>query len=136
MVGTGALEVLRAHTSVLGEDKSQEIVSSKAHDYFPDSEGLQLANIPTSGGKSYIRLQNFDFKTQQNCLSCINFLCFNKFGFVSCHTPKSGLTYGLELQIVGAKRIPVSGQILTSQEIVIQLKAYCFRKFSDLVGIF
>ncbi|XP_060089932.1 protein WWC3 isoform X2 [Heteronotia binoei] len=49
MMGTGALEMLRAHVSVLGEDKSQETVSSKAHDYFPDNEGLQLANIPTSG---------------------------------------------------------------------------------------
>nr|XP_056717903.1 protein WWC3 isoform X2 [Euleptes europaea] len=49
MMGTGAFDVLRAHASVLGEDKSQETVSSKAHDCFPDNEGLQLANIPTSG---------------------------------------------------------------------------------------
>uniref|UniRef100_A0ACB8FJR0 Uncharacterized protein n=1 Tax=Sphaerodactylus townsendi TaxID=933632 RepID=A0ACB8FJR0_9SAUR len=52
MMGTGPLDVLRAHISVLGEDKSQETVSSKAHDSFPDNEGLQLANIPTSGGES------------------------------------------------------------------------------------
>lgn len=60
MIGTGALEVLRAHAPVLSEDKSQETVSSKTHDYFPDNEGLQLANIPTSGGKSSVSHKNVD----------------------------------------------------------------------------
>lgn len=56
MMGTGALEMLRAQASILGEDKAQETVSSKALEYSTGSEGLreaglQLTNVPTSGGK-------------------------------------------------------------------------------------
>ncbi|XP_053164445.1 protein WWC3 isoform X2 [Hemicordylus capensis] len=54
MMVTGALEVLRAQVSILGEDKVQETVSSKALEYSSGSEGLreaglQLTNIPASG---------------------------------------------------------------------------------------
>ncbi|XP_053243226.1 protein WWC3 isoform X3 [Podarcis raffonei] len=54
MMGTGALEMLRAQASILGEDKAQETVSSKALEYSTGSEGLreaglQLTNVPTSG---------------------------------------------------------------------------------------
>nr|XP_060625919.1 protein WWC3 isoform X2 [Anolis sagrei ordinatus] len=54
IMGTGALEVLRAQVSTLGEDKAQETVSSKALEYStgregPREAGVQLTNIPTSG---------------------------------------------------------------------------------------
>uniref|UniRef100_A0A8C6XFD2 WWC family member 3 n=1 Tax=Naja naja TaxID=35670 RepID=A0A8C6XFD2_NAJNA len=50
---TGASEVLRAQGSVLGEDKGQEIVAFKATEYSTRNEaGLQILNIPNSGGKN------------------------------------------------------------------------------------
>ncbi|XP_062982438.1 protein WWC3 [Elgaria multicarinata webbii] len=54
IMGTGALEVLRGQVSILGEDKAQETVSSKALEYSTGNEGLreaglQLTNLPISG---------------------------------------------------------------------------------------
>ncbi|XP_025026663.1 protein WWC3 isoform X1 [Python bivittatus] len=46
----GASEVLRAQGSVLGEEKGQEMVASKATEYSTRNEaGLQVINIPNSG---------------------------------------------------------------------------------------
>ncbi|KAH0624686.1 hypothetical protein JD844_032389, partial [Phrynosoma platyrhinos] len=57
---TGALDVLQAQVSTLGEDKAQETASAKALAYSSTgSEGLreariQLTSVPTSGGKLYL----------------------------------------------------------------------------------
>ncbi|XP_044288284.1 protein WWC3 isoform X1 [Varanus komodoensis] len=54
IMGTGALEVPRGQVSVLGEDKAQEMVSSKALEYSTGNEGLQesglqMTNLAISG---------------------------------------------------------------------------------------
>lgn len=61
-MGTSVLEVFRAQASVLGEDKEQESVSLKTLEYPTDSEGLreaglQMTNVPASGGKLMLRCQ-------------------------------------------------------------------------------
>lgn len=62
ILGTGALEVLRAQVSLFSEDKTQE--TYKAVECSTANEGLreierQLTNIPTSGGNVIVRLLSF-----------------------------------------------------------------------------
>ncbi|KAL7983751.1 hypothetical protein Chor_000627, partial [Crotalus horridus] len=46
---TGASEILRAQGSVLGEDKGQEMVASKATEYSTRNDALSIISIPNSG---------------------------------------------------------------------------------------
>lgn len=63
---TGASEILRAQGSVLGEDKGQEMVASKATEYSTRNEALSIINIPNSGGKFIFSHLYFVFRYQQN----------------------------------------------------------------------